>query len=67
MAVLLSSDIRHRPPLPRVLDGGLPRLWLTRGLMGSGRECGLVDCLKLDWGEFAESALSPFAVVGSLD
>lgn len=46
---------------------GLPRVRLTRGCGVSGRERGLVYCLKLDRGESAESTLSAGAVIGFLD
>src|ERR1039458_538034 len=46
---------------------GLPRLWLTRGLGGSGGVCGLVDCLVFDGREAAESSLPAPPVVGALD
>ena len=37
------------------------------GVVVSGRVCGGVDGLKLDWGEATEAALSASAVVGLLD
>lgn len=46
---------------------GLHRVRLTRVLGGSGRWCGLVDCLKLDGGEAAESGLAASAVIGAFD
>src|SRR5690242_10629056 len=60
-----------RPNLSQVRSAtwptGLPRLWLTRGLGGSGRECGPVDCLVFDGCEPSESPLPPAAMVGPLD
>jgi hypothetical protein len=34
---------------------------------GSGRGCGLIDCLKLERSEFPESALAALALVGPFD
>jgi hypothetical protein len=57
-----------RPPPNRATAlPGLPRVRLTRECGVSGRECGLVYCLKLDRGEFPEAALPTLAVVGALD
>jgi hypothetical protein len=57
-----------RPPPNRATAlPGLPRVRLTRECGVSGRECGLVYCLKLDRGEFPEAALPTLAVVGAFD
>jgi hypothetical protein len=50
-----------------VTGKGLPPLRLTRGLGGSGRGCGLFDCLKFDRREMSESTLTTLAVVGPFD
>ena len=47
--------------------GSAPGLVDTRGLEQSGRLCGLVDHLKLNWSESSECALATAAVVLGLD